>query len=185
MCPSSTLATALPPSSRMSLEQEKKERPQTIMVCSRVFWPKHMPMWVLTCVIPPSETSCNAKFCAISSLYYDSCTKSGLTDRATSPVSPLAVRSGELTMMSVRLRNGLVHACLFLNPKPRESSRAPSYIPGGATPSPYARRTRRSRSHQRCRPSHVTRPPIYLMNCSSVDLCSGILAAAAAEGFSF
>jgi hypothetical protein len=71
------------------------------------------------------EMDCSALRQALcTSLYTNPAPKSGLTDRATSPVSPLAVRSGELAMVSVQLRSGLVPAHFFANPKPRELSRA-------------------------------------------------------------
>jgi len=60
--------------------------------------------------------------------YTNPAPKTGQADRATSPVSPLAVRSGYLAMTSVRLQFGLGFHPFLRNSNNRELSHAPRRV---------------------------------------------------------
>ena len=54
----------------------------------------------------------------------ESCTKSGLTDRATSSVKPRTVGSSQFAISSVDLDRVRIFAHFLVDPRPREPSRA-------------------------------------------------------------
>jgi len=60
--------------------------------------------------------------------YTNPAPKTGQADRATSPISPLAVRSGYLAMMSVRSQFGLGFHPFLRNSNNRELSHAPRRV---------------------------------------------------------
>ena len=77
------------------------------------------------------------------SFKYDSCTKSGLTDRVTSPVKPQAVGSGEQVIWSVRLWIGHISYPLYRRPEPTRTFAGRSLLPSPSTPEPPSSRRER------------------------------------------